>query len=231
VYGNDAFDFASSTVDEILRASAEPPTPWQGRMTGPQPPAGPAISGLRSLNSALLEYANESPWRPSLSTNAVGAAPEEYVAFAAGEWMLHLRFHQAVARDVRQLGLPALIPVLIGAHDVGPFIVSVVMPERIADTPRVSAPSQPNRIGAAQETVDPGTEQAIAELDGLRRTIQSLGFFSRSRRRALIDESETRESQLLHSAGLAWPRRTWEMTDTQFLAFAHAFRLAREASR
>jgi hypothetical protein len=131
IYGNDAFDFYNASIEEILRVSETPPTPWQGLMIGPDPPIVPELSGLRSLNSALLEYQNENPWRPPVSNDAVAsAAPEGYVALALGLWMFHLRFHQAVVRHIKQVGLPVAVPVLIGEHDVLPFIRSVVMPEQ-----------------------------------------------------------------------------------------------------
>ena len=31
VYGNDAVDFSSASIEEVRRVSAKPPTPWQGR--------------------------------------------------------------------------------------------------------------------------------------------------------------------------------------------------------
>ena len=78
--------------------------------------------------------------------------------------------------------------------------------------------------------LDPLTEEFLAELDEMRRAIQGLGFFSRGRRRELVERSEARQSQLLASVGLVWPRRSHDMSDPQFAAFAHAVRLAREVS-
>ena len=229
VYGNDPFDFNDASIEEILRASETPPTPWQGRMIGPDPPIVPTLSGLRSLNSALLEYENENPWRPILSNDAVaGAAPEGYAAFALGQWTLHLRFHQAVVRHMKQVGLPVVVPVLIGEHDVLPFIRSVVMPGKFIDRSK----DEIRRVLNKDEPSHPTSDALVSELDTMRRTIQGLGFFSGAKRRRLIEESEARESQLLQSVGgLAWPRRTWEMSDSQFAAFAHAFRIACELSR
>ena len=78
---------------------------------------------------------------------------------------------------------------------------------------------------------DPATERVIDELDGLRKTIRGLGFFSRGKRRDLIEDSEAREAQLLRRVDLVWPRRSWDMSDAQFMAFAHAVRLASETSK
>ena len=229
VYGHNAFDFSSTTLEEILRVSVEPPTPWQGRMTATERPVTTRVSGLRSLNSALLEYANASPWGPPSAARDGLAAPEEYVAFALGEWMLHLRFHQTVARIVTYAGLAALVPVLIGEHDVGPFIRSVVMPGRISGTPP-RALDEPVRRVEGTEASDATTERLLDELDNIRNRIRRLGFFSRGKRRALVDESDAREAQLLRHVDLVWPRRSWDMSDAQFKAFAHAVRLARETS-
>ena len=224
VYGNDAFDFYNATIEEILRACETPPTPWQGLMIGPHPPIVPELSGLRSLNSTLLEYENSAPWRPSYSDATEIAAPEEYVAFALGQWTLHLRFHQAVARHMKEEGLPVSVPVLVGEHDVLPFIRSVAPPGKWID---LRSKDEIRRVLNKDEPSDPTCDAYVAELDAMRRTIQSLGFFSRRRRHALIEQSEARESQLLQSVGgLAWPRRTWTMSDTQFAAFAYAFRIA-----
>jgi len=228
VYGNDAFDFYSATIEEILRACETPPTPWQGLMIGPDPPIVPELFGLRSLNSALLEYENSAPWRPSYSDATEIAAPEEYVAFALGQWMLHLRFHQAVVRHLKEVGLPVNVPVLIGEHDVLPFIRSVAMPGKLIE---VRSKDEIRRVLTKDEPSDPACDAYIAELDAMRRTIQSLGFFSRRRRQELIEQSEARESQLLQSVGgLAWPQRTWTLSDTQFAAFARAFRIVYQLS-
>ncbi len=224
VYGNAAFDFYDATIEEILRASETPPTPWQGQMIGPDPPIVPELSGLRSLNSALLEYDNSAPWRPSYSDATEIAAPEDYVAFALGQWTLHLRFHQAVVRQMKEVGLPMSAPVLIGEHDVLPFIRSVAPPGKVID---LRTKEEIRRELNKDEPSDPTCDAYVAELDAMRRTIQSLGFFARRRRQELIEQSELRESQLLQSiGGLAWPRRTWTMSDTQFAAFVYAFRIA-----
>ena len=228
VYGNDVFDFYDATIEEILRVSETPPTPWQGMMIGPDPPIVPELFGLRSLNSALLEYENSAPWRPSYSDAAQIAAPEEYVAFALGQWMLHLRFHQGVVRQMKEVGLPMSAPVLIGEHDVLPFIRSVAPPGKTID---LRSTDEIRRELNRDEPSDPTCDAYIAELDALRRTIQGLGFFSRRRRQELIEQSEARESQLLQSVGgLAWPQRTWTLSDTQFAAFARAFRIVYQLS-
>jgi hypothetical protein len=225
-YTDSAFGFSSATVDELLRVSEAPPTPWQGRMVGGTS-ATLDVSGLRALNSALLEYSNETPWRPHYGSGS--AAPDEYVAFALGEWMRHLRFHEAVARHVAEHGLALQVPVLIGEHDAGPFIQSAVKVRTLADHRETTDGINRARKAKHRAEFDAVTEEMIDSLDEMRRAIGAMGFFSGGRKRQLIRMVDAKEALFLKIVGLTLPKPTWKMSDAEFQEFARSYRAAREA--
>ena len=226
-YSDDGFQF-SGTPFEVLRAAAgKAPTPWQGCMDDVPGPPPVALSGLRALNSLLLEYDNDAPWRPTAGTgNEAAPAPDEAVAFAAGQWFLHLRFHQAMVRELSRHGLPRALPVLLGEHDVGPFVRAVVM--GAAGKAPDQAPATASTPSPAPEPPDPGQAFAgafIAEMRSSRNAIRRCGMFDGARKRDLIAEAQDRERQVLDQIGLAWPSPSWEGSDTQFEAFAYTVRI------
>jgi hypothetical protein len=227
VYTDSAFGFSSATVDELLRLSEAPPTPWQGRMAG-ETTATLGVSGLRALNSALLEYSNEMPWGPRSGSTAGSPAPDEYVAFALGEWVRHLRFQEAVARHVAEHGLALRVPVLVGEHDVGPFIRSVAIATKLADHHETTQRINRARKAKHRAEFDGATEEMIDTLDTMRRAIREMGFFGGARRRELIRMVGAQEGIFLKMVGLALPKPTWKMSDAEFQDFARSYRAARE---
>jgi len=130
-YDDAAFPFSTATRRDLLRAGESHPVPWSGAGAAAEP-AELSVTGLRAVNGALLRGEAARPW----SFGADDTAEPDAEAMLLGSWFLHLRFHQAVARHLEQHGAALGVPVVVGQHGVGPFLVSAYLP---GDDPAVEA--------------------------------------------------------------------------------------------
>jgi hypothetical protein len=226
-YSDLAFRFSAASLEDILAQSAEPPTPWQGRMEPVEGPPPLAVRGLRALNSILLFHDDGPPWRPRpTGDGSWPPAPDKAVSYAVGAWFLHLRFHQAVARELARHGLPRALPVIVGEHDVPPFIRAVLMSPVGQQRPQPLPPSRrPDPVLAQQREAQRAAEAFVADMRAKRAAIKQCGLFAAAKRRALIAAAEAREKPFLATIGLAWPKPSWEASDAQFEAFCRAVRI------
>ena len=74
------------------------------------------IAGLRGVYGALLRHEEEHGRDVSTSEDA---------ANHLGWWWQHLRFRQAVARQMDTYGIALGVPVIAGEHSCGPWLVTV----------------------------------------------------------------------------------------------------------
>lgn len=131
LYDDSAFPFSTASRRQVQQAAVTHPAPWTGhRLPGYQGTTG--ITGLRSLNGALLQNEAGRPW----DFGAAGRSQHDDVARLLGGWTLVLRFHQAVARDWAEVGPVLGVPVLVGQHGTGPWQVSVFAPGEDPDPRR-----------------------------------------------------------------------------------------------
>lgn len=131
-YTDAVFPFSTSSRMELLRHVLTPATPWAGGATGAET-ALLTTSGLRALNGALLLHASQQAvpaWRRQ-------GPDREVVSAFLGGWWLHLRFHQAVKRRLDEIGLALPVPVLVGSHEVGPWLQSAYRVDRVSAPPSV----------------------------------------------------------------------------------------------
>ena len=159
-FTDEVFPFSTTKRQYLLEHNERYPAPWTGGMLGEETVIL-HVTGLRGLNGALLRHQSEHPWSPKHR----GTVQQESVAEFLGWWWLHLRFQQAVVRDLDERGLALPVPVLIGTHDVGPWLQSVHRATRACG--QVAAPYDAH----AAETVP------VRELPG------RLGWFGREKRR------------------------------------------------
>ena len=123
LYDDSEFPFSTSSRRQVQQAAVTHPAPWTGhRLAGYQGTTG--ITGLRSLNGALLQNEAGRPW----DFGGESRSQHDDVARRLGGWMLVLRFHQAVARDWADVGPVLDVPLLVGQHGTGPWQVSVFAP-------------------------------------------------------------------------------------------------------
>ena len=134
-YSDESFPFSVKTRDQILaeNASVSYSVPWHGCREDFATFVMDVV-GLARLNRAVEPDAaqrNARQWPP---TPAPAAA--NYVAFRLAEWLLALRYHRAVKHHLDREGLARRLPVIVGSHDVGPFLEAVYYPARRASRPR-----------------------------------------------------------------------------------------------
>ncbi len=64
---------------------------------------------------------------------ALTIAHPEYIAYVLASWIRVLRFHQAVRAQLDTKGLPGAIPVIMGSHNIKPFLGAALYPARIIE--------------------------------------------------------------------------------------------------
>jgi hypothetical protein len=128
LYDDSHFPFSSATRRQVRQAAVTHPTPWTGHRIAGRPVVL-GMSGLRSLNGALLQNQAGRPW----SFGADDRTHDEDLAAVLGGWWLVLRFHQAVAKVWPEVGPVLGVPVLVGQRGTGPWLVSVFTPEEVED--------------------------------------------------------------------------------------------------
>lgn len=79
------------------------------------------IEGLAAINTALIHHKRRFFFRDDSPL----AAPPSYVEYVLGCWWRALRFHQAVAEQVREHGLPDAAWVVVGTIDMRPEIACI----------------------------------------------------------------------------------------------------------
>jgi hypothetical protein len=122
LYDDSSFPFSTAPRRLIQQAAAAHPAPWTGhRLEGRHGALG--VRGLRSLNGALLQTEAGRPW----DFGSEGRSYDD-VATQLGGWWLVLRFHQAVARALSEVGPVLGVPVVVGQYGTGPWQVSVFTP-------------------------------------------------------------------------------------------------------
>jgi hypothetical protein len=211
VYTDDPFPFSTSTTDEILAAGATYSAPWTGRFAD-------GIEwyvetrGLRRLNGELLRD------------------EERGAAARLGQWWRALRFRQAVARHVDAHGLALVVPVLVGSHDAGPWLVTVQPVPRVsghATTARRINDERRERHLAAFRQV---TEEQVDRLWEDRTTIKGFGFRDRVRLRPYIENADAHVRTLCRASGQPLPSRSiTRMNDAELEAIVEGWRADRRS--
>lgn len=129
-YSDASFPFSTASKDEILAENTSAYTVWEGQ--GEDIEAYIEIEGLAALNQALLNHKHRIHLR-ALEDEAPTVAHPEYIAFVLASWVRVLRFHQAVQAQLDAKGLPGAIPVIMGSHNIKPFLGATLYPARIIE--------------------------------------------------------------------------------------------------
>lgn len=142
-YDDGSFPFSTSKREDILAKNAAYGVPWQGNFSEIE--SDVFVTGLAPLFKAL-----KSPPPPVARGGAGQAqalAPAGYVAYQLMDWIHALRFHKAVKSTLDTEGLARRLPVIVGSHDLGPFLETVHFPA----ASRESAADAVRRMEAAGE--------------------------------------------------------------------------------
>jgi hypothetical protein len=142
-YSDASFPFSTSSRDEIIAENSSEFTSWQGQ--GEDIEAYIEIDGIADLNCALLNHKSRIFYRQPQSELESDvedapppptAAPTEYVAFVLASWLRVLRFHQAIRAQLNGQGLPSTIPVILGTHNIKPYLGSALYPQKVIQVAR-----------------------------------------------------------------------------------------------
>jgi hypothetical protein len=226
-YTDAVYPFSESRRQDLMDLSESYPAPWTDQALGEET-AHLTVTGLRAINGALLHHASVEPWNP----NGQGALSTEAVAEYLGWWFMHLRFHQAVARDLDERGLAFAVPVLVGTHDVGPWVQAVHLPTVVSDHETRTEEILRERARSGPATREAQTEETVGELRAARDDVRRFGFFSRSaERKAAEDVAAAKVVVSCQLAGIPLPARPiGSMGGKEFEQWLEAFRVARASA-
>ena len=207
-YTDSPFPFSTATEDELLAVSESYAAPWTGCMLD----AGRAyvtVAGLRGVYGSLLRHEEEHGRDVSTSEDA---------ANHLGWWWQHLRFRQALARQVDTYGLARGVPVIAGEHSCGPWLVTVHRAAEVADHAEESERILAERTAADHQYYEGITVETVEELVGLRQSCRGgWGWRHRDKRRTFVEYADARLALVCQFAELAPPRTSLvKMSDLEF---------------
>lgn len=111
-YTDTAFPFTTASLDALLGGYGPSGAEWQGTMT--------EIDKLLAVRGLDRIYGLVFPLVESIATNPE-PEPLESDAMRLGSAFVAVRLHQAVARAIRQHGLPRSLVVIVGSNESYPF--------------------------------------------------------------------------------------------------------------
>lgn len=224
-YNDKTFPFSTSSRADIQAVNPVYGPPWLGCMSGREDGGVLEITGLRRLNSALLLHDNDHPWQPG-STDV----PVETIALELGWWWQNLLFHRTVVRALDELGLPRPMPVMMGTHDVGPWVESVHLVTRVADHEESSTRILDERDARNLAAYEDYTEEQIAHLREQRNNVRGWALWKNKDKRATYEGFVKASVDLaMVSAGLpTLTKPIWRMRHREFEQFLADYRAARE---
>jgi hypothetical protein len=160
LYTDEAYRWSAASREEIFNQCASARPQWAGCEEDIE--VYLEIEGLEAINTALIHHKH----RFFLRDGNPPEAPAGYVEFVLASWLRALRFHQAVAAEVAEHGLPGNIPVVSGTVDMQPEIACVHFPEKANEVEQVQFASlikaAPKRTAEVVELHRPNIRQQLA---------------------------------------------------------------------
>jgi hypothetical protein len=134
-YADGPFAFSSATRDSLLAQCKTPDPAWSD--TEEDIEVYLELEGLAEINTALICHKHCFFFRDDDTIEA----PAAYVEQVLVGWFRALRFHQAVAAEMDDAGLPGGIPAISGIFGMRPDIATVHYPERsiAVEVPQVAS--------------------------------------------------------------------------------------------
>ena len=225
-YSDESFTFSVKSRDEILAENASDSAPWHGGVDD-YATFVMDVAGLARLNSAVELDKAQRVARTLPSSPA--PAPANYVAFRLAQWLLTLRYHRAVKHHLDREGLARRLPVIVGSHDVGPFLEAVyyAAPSRESAAEaeaRMAATWEGQREAGRAERERQFWETADS-IRQMRKALRATRFWPSRRVRRLRDYYEAKEVLLFRVHQLGRPLRpSWKIADdTEFEQFLKQF--------
>jgi hypothetical protein len=124
LYTDEAYRWSAASREDILDQLGADAPQWAGCEEDIE--IYLEIEGLETINTALIHHKH----RFFLRDGAPDKAPLGYVEYVLASWLRALRFHQAIAAQIAEHGLPGSVPVVSGTVDLRPEIATVHFPEK-----------------------------------------------------------------------------------------------------
>jgi len=160
LYTDETYDWSAASRDDILAQCSSARPQWAGGEEDIE--VYVELEGLEAVNTKLIHHKH----RFFLRDGAPEQAPLGYVEYVLACWLRALRFHQAVAAQVAEHGLPNNIPVASGTVDMKPEIAAAHFPEKSSEVEQVQFASLvkavPKRGAEVIELERPNIRQQIA---------------------------------------------------------------------
>lgn len=131
LYTDESYGWSGASRDEILAQCDSEGPQWAGREEDIE--VYLEIEGIEAINTALIHHKR----RFFLRDDNPDKAPVGYVEYVLASWLSALRFHQAVATQIAEHGLPGSVPVVSGTVDMKPEIACVHFPEKSSEIEQV----------------------------------------------------------------------------------------------
>lgn len=215
-YSDRSFAFSTATRDDLLAATGDYSTVWQGDFLECEDML--LCHGLAELRAAVRDY----PGRYIQS----GPLPEDFAGFTVALWVLYLRVHQTIAETLAARGLPQPMPVVVGEHDFGPTCHGVYIVDRVSDDAQAAARILAERAEANRLHYDTYTEQMIVEMREKRALVRSWPWWrARGQRKNAIEMFEAGERLIfaeIPSGAATGP--VWSLSDASFELLADRLR-------
>ena len=160
LYTDEEFGWSSASREDILHECGTERPRWAGSEEDIE--VYLELEGLEAINTRLIHHKH----RFFLRDGNPAEAPAGYVEYVLASWLRALRFHQAVAAEVAEHGLPGSIPVASGTVDMKPEVAAVHFPEKSHEVEQVQFASltkaTPRRGGEVIDFERPNIRQQIA---------------------------------------------------------------------
>ncbi|OYY72894.1 hypothetical protein [Sphingomonas sp. 28-63-12] len=131
-YDDACFPFSSASHDEILADNSQSGATWHG--VGEDVEAVMlTVEGMAMLHGMIEEEkTRDDPPEPGSQAS---------IALFLADWWRSVQFHRLVHREMVRMGLPRPMVVVIGSRDCGPFLESVMVPDRRPPASQLSSPA------------------------------------------------------------------------------------------
>ncbi len=156
-YSDDSFPFSSAGRDAILAENEGYGTPWQGSFDAIDV-VDLRIEGMADLHGVIVDEQGRTE-RPEPGSDAA-------VALFLAIWWRTAQFHRLIHDLHAREGLSREVPIVVGSHDCGPFMETVIAVEvtEPSEAPTWQAPSDPMNVevGIAMVDVEENAEDDAA---------------------------------------------------------------------
>jgi hypothetical protein len=221
-YDDKSFPFSTSSRLDIAEKAKANSTPWQGNFLD-----GESHLRCPTLDASFHAVQNY-PYRhegPIKNQDGQWVLPPEFIGFTLCVWFLYLRVNQAIQRDVQEIGLPAIMPVIVGQHGFGPIFDAVYMSSKSQNHQDIADKILNEREEASKKRFLAEIDEKTSEYKSARRNcIEFSQYTGDERAISHIDFCECRESNELKRLEISLPCPSWKLPQSAFEEFLIEFR-------